>query len=200
MYTTLPTGTKIIDSNFLLNAYANGMFPMADGADGKIHWFSPELRGIIPLNGLKISRSLRRTIRHKIFEVRINSDFESTIRACAVREDIWISETIIQSYLQLHRLGFAHSVECWSNGNMVGGLYGVSLGGAFFGESMFSRMTDASKVALVYLVKRLKERGFILLDTQYQNNHLATLGCSEIPKQEYLQRLQEALPLLAEFQ
>jgi leucyl/phenylalanyl-tRNA--protein transferase len=192
-------GTKIIDSRFLLNAYANGMFPMADGIDGEIHWFSPELRGIIPLDGLKVSRSLRRAIRRGIFELRIDSDFETTIRECAARDDVWISETIVQSYLQLHRMGFAHSIECWNNGRMAGGLYGVTLGGAFFGESMFSHMTDASKIALFYLVERLNERGFVLLDTQYQNDHLATLGCIEIPKQEYHHRLQEALPLPAVF-
>lgn len=168
---------------------------MADGRDGEIHWFSPEQRGIIPLHDLKISRSLRQTLRKKIFAVRINADFESTIRSCAERDDVWISETIIQSYLRLHRSGYAHSVECWNNGKLVGGLYGVTIGGAFFGESMFSQMTDASKVALVYLVKRLNERGFVLLDTQYSNPHLLTLGCIEIPQSEYIHQLQNAIQL-----
>lgn len=168
---------------------------MANGKDGEIRWFSPEMRGIIPLNDLKISRSLRQTLRKKMFAVRINGNFEATIRACAERKDVWISETIIQSYLQLHRLGYAHSVECWNNEKLVGGLYGVAIGGAFFGESMFSRMTDASKVALIYLVKRLNERGFVLLDTQYSNPHLLTLGCVEIPQIEYLQQLQKAIQL-----
>ena len=189
----------IIDSELLLNAYCNGLFPMADGRDGEIHWFSPEQRGIIPLTDLKISQSLRQTIRKKKFAIRIDSNFEATIRACAKRNDVWISETIIQSYLQLHRLGYAHSVECWNNETLVGGLYGVAIGGAFFGESMFSQMTDASKVALVYLVKRMNERGFVLLDTQYSNPHLLTLGCIEIPQLEYLQQLQHAIQLDCHF-
>ena len=192
-------GVTIIDSEFLLNAYCNGLFPMADGKEGEIHWFSPELRGIIPLDGLKISRSLRQTIRKKIFAVRINSNFEATMRACAEREDVWISETIIQSYLRLHHLGHAHSVECWNNEKLVGGLYGVAIGGVFFGESMFSCMTDASKVALVYLVKRMNERGFVLLDTQYSNPHLLSLGCIEIPHHKYIERLQKAIQVECHF-
>lgn len=199
IYSTTSDGGTIIESGFLLNAYCNGMFPMADGKEGEIHWFSPEFRGIIPLDGLRVSRSLRRTLKKNIFDVRINSDFEGTIRKCAGRPDVWISETIVRSYCELHRLGFAHSVECWSGSSMVGGLYGVSIGGAFFGESMFSTMTDASKVALVRLVERLRAQGFVLLDTQYTNSHLVTLGCREIPKQEYLQRLQTALSLQCTF-
>ncbi len=189
----LSNGAKIIDGQFLLKAYCNGLFPMADGRDGDIHWFSPERRGIIPLDGLIISRSLRQTIRKKIFETRIDTDFELTIRSCAERDEVWISETIVQSYLHLHQIGFAHSVECWNNNTMVGGLYGVAIGGAFFGESMFSRMTDASKVALVCLVERLNANGFSLLDTQYVNPHLATLGCVEISQQDYLDQLNNAL-------
>jgi leucyl/phenylalanyl-tRNA--protein transferase len=192
-------GVTIIDSEFLLNAYCNGLFPMANGKDGEIHWFSPEQRGIIPLDGLKISRSLSQTIRKKLFAVRINTDFEATIRACAKRKDVWISETIIQSYLRLHHLGYAHSVECWNNETLVGGLYGVAIGGAFFGESMFSYMTDASKVALIYLVKRMNERGFVLLDTQYSNPHLLTLGCIEISHHKYIERLQKAIQLSCHF-
>lgn len=172
---------------------------MADGRDGEIHWFSPEFRGIIPLDGLKISRSLRQTLRKRKFEIRYNTAFEAIIRSCAEREDVWISEMIVQSYCELFRLGFAHSVECWHRNELVGGLYGVSIGGAFFGESMFSRTTDASKVALVKLVERLQQRGFILLDTQYQNDHLATLGCLEIPKQEYLRTLERAITLTCNF-
>ncbi|MDD8018897.1 MAG: leucyl/phenylalanyl-tRNA--protein transferase [Bacteroidota bacterium] len=200
IFATASDGTKYIESKFLLNAYCNGMFPMADGKDGEIHWFSPEQRGIIPLDGLKVSRSLRQTMTKRIFHVRINTAFESTMRHCAEREEVWISETIVQSYLRLHQLGFAHSVETWHNDTLVGGLYGVSIGGAFFGESMFSRKTDASKVALVHLVKRLNDRGYNLLDTQYSNPHLATLGCIEIPKQEYLNRLQTALTLQCTFE
>lgn len=186
-------GKKYIDSEFLLNAYCNGYFPMADGREGEIHWFSPVKRGIIPLNGLKISRSLRQTLKKNIFEIRINTDFEGVIRRCADRKDVWISETIIESYLRLHRKGFAHSVESWCEGELVGGLYGVAINGAFFGESMFSRKSDASKVALVHLVERLNARGYTLLDTQYLNSHLATLGCIEITKQEYFALLHTAL-------
>lgn len=188
-----PDGKKYIDSEFLLNAYCNGFFPMADGKDGEIHWFSPERRGIIPLDGLKISRSLRQTLKKNIFEIRVDSDFEGVMRRCAEREDVWISESIIESYLRLFRLGYAHSVETWNDGRLVGGLYGVAINGAFFGESMFSRKTDASKVALVHLVERLNERGYTLLDAQYVNPHLATLGCIEISKQEYLAFLTSAL-------
>jgi len=190
---TSPSGRTIIDSRFLLNAYCNGFFPMADGREGEIRWFAPELRGIIPLDGLKVSRSLRRTIRNRVFEIRFDTDFEAVIRACADREDVWISETIVQSYCELHRLGFAHSVESWCGGELAGGLYGVSIGAAFFGESMFSLRTDASKAALVALVERLTAQGYRLLDTQYQNDHLATLGCIEIPQQEYLLLLDDAL-------
>lgn len=172
---------------------------MAEGKDGEIRWFSPELRGVIPLDGLKISRSLRQTIRKNLFEIRFDTDFEGTIRGCAEREDVWISEMIVQSYLNLFRRGFAHSVECWNNNTLVGGLYGVSIGGAFFGESMFSSMTDASKTALVALVKRLNDKGYTLLDTQYVNTHLATLGCIEIPKEEYLHQLHTAIQLQCTF-
>lgn len=200
IYSTLSNGETIIDGRFLLNAYCNGIFPMADGKNGEIHWFSPERRGIIPLDGLKVSRSLRQTIRKGIFEVRIDSDFESTVRSCAERKDVWISETIVQSYRHLHGLGYAHSVECWNNDALVGGLYGVAIGGCFFGESMFSRKKDASKVALAALVERLRERGYALLDTQYVTPHLASLGCIEIPKEEYLHRLNDALQLECFFQ
>lgn len=172
---------------------------MADGNDGAIHWFSPEWRGIIPLDDLKVSRSLQQTIRKRIFEIRVDSNFEATIRSCAEREEVWISEVIVQSYLQLFNRGFAHSVECWNNNKLVGGLYGVTIGGAFFGESMFSRMTDASKVALVYLVERMKQNGFMLLDAQYLNSHLATLGCIEISKEEYSVRLKTAIQVKCNF-
>lgn len=184
---------RIIDPRFLLEAYTRGIFPMADGEGGEIRWFSPDPRGIIPLDGLIVSRSLRRTIARNTFEIRFDSDFDATIRSCAARPDVWISETIIRSYTELFRLGVAHSVEAWCDGVLSGGLYGISIGGAFFGESMFSRKTDASKCALVALVQRLNERGYELLDTQYQNDHLRTLGCIEIPKEEYLTRLHRAV-------
>jgi leucyl/phenylalanyl-tRNA--protein transferase len=186
-------GTKYIDSEFLLNAYCCGLFPMADGREGEIRWFSPDRRGIIPLDGLKISRSLRQTLRKKKYEIRIDTAFDETVRACASRDEVWISETIVQSYLRLFEKGFAHSVECWSNGELSGGLYGVAIKGAFFGESMFSRKTDASKVALVHLVERLRSRGYLLLDTQFVTPHLSTLGGIEISKKDYGSRLHTAL-------
>lgn len=193
IFGTTSGGSKYIDSEFLLSAYCQGLFPMADGKEGAIHWFSPDRRGIIPLDGLIVSRSLRQSIRKRTFELRINTVFESVIRACGAREDVWISETIVQSYLRLHELGFAHSVECWSKDELTGGLYGVAINGAFFGESMFSRRTDASKVALVHLAERLRTRGYLLLDTQFVTPHLATLGCREVSKQEYHTRLNTAL-------
>jgi leucyl/phenylalanyl-tRNA--protein transferase len=183
----------IIEPGLLLAAYRAGYFPMASSRTGPIRWFSPDPRAIIPLDRFKISRSLRQVLRKGIFEIRINTAFESVIRNCASRDDTWISEEIIQSYLNLHRLGYAHSVEAWSEGLLAGGLYGVALGGAFFGESMYSRKRNASKVALVHLVQRLRERGFELLDTQYITPHLAQFGTIEVSKEDYLARLKHAV-------
>jgi leucyl/phenylalanyl-tRNA--protein transferase len=188
-----------LDPDFLIVAYCNGYFPMATSRYGNIEWFSPDPRAIIPLNGLKISRSLRRTLSKQKFEVRINNAFEEVVKVCAAREDTWISEEIVRVYTELYHRGFAHSVESWHERRLVGGLYGVAIRGVFFGESMFSRMTDASKVALVYLVKRMKERGFVLLDTQFMTEHLRTLGAIEIPRQEYLRLLSDALSVRAQF-
>lgn len=184
---------NILESELLLAAYSSGYFPMASARYGDIRWYSPDPRGIIPLDAFRVSRSLRQTIRKKIFEVRFNAAFENVIRNCAGRDETWISEELIQSYLSLYRLGHAHSVEVWHNGMLVGGLYGVTLGAAFFGESMFSRKRDASKVALVVLVERLRERGFELLDTQYITPHLARFGAIEIPRGEYLAILKRAV-------
>ncbi len=181
------TKQQIIPADLLLAAYLAGYFPMADSRDGEIHWYSPDPRAIIPLDTFKISRSLKQTIKKNIFEIRINHSFEDVIRNCAKRDETWISEEIVQSYLELHRLGYAHSIESWHNKKLVGGLYGIALGGAFFGESMFSLMKDASKVALVALVEILKERGFKLLDTQYTTPHLKYFGVVEISRDEYLQ-------------
>lgn len=174
-------------------AYGHGYFPMADAKSGEIGWYSPDPRGIFDFDHFKIPRSLRQTIRKNIFEVRINQRFEEVIRSCGEREETWISEDIVQSYIQLHKQGYAHSVESWKNDLLAGGLYGVTIGGAFFGESMFSRERDASKVALVYLVDRLKERGFDLLDTQWITSHLARFGAKEIPRREYLRILKRAI-------
>ena len=174
-------------------AYCSGYFPMAEPKTGEIEWYSPDPRAIIDLEEFKIPRSLRLTMKKKIFELRLNSRFEEVMRACGHRTETWISEEIVRSYLQLHRMGFAHSVECWRSGELVGGLYGVALGGAFFGESMFSRERDASKVALAHLVERMKLRGYELLDTQFLTPHLARFGAKEISREEYLERLKRAL-------
>jgi len=185
--------SKIIEPELLLSAYASGYFPMAESRYGEIRWYSPDPRAIIPLDGLKISRSLRQTLKKKIFEIRINTAFENVIESCAEREDTWISEEIIRSYVELHKLGFAHSIETWKDEKLVGGLYGVALGAAFFGESMFSRIKDASKVALVYLVDRLNRKNFELLDTQFLTRHLESLGAVEISRRDYIVMLKKAI-------
>ena len=174
-------------------AYGHGYFPMADAKSGEICWYSPDPRGIFDLEHFKTHRSLRLTIQKNVFEISINQQFEEVIRSCAQREETWISEDIVQTYVQLHRKGYAHSVESWRNDTLAGGLYGIAVGGAFFGESMFSRERDASKVALVFLVNRLKERGFELLDTQWITSHLAGFGAKEIPRREYLRILKRAI-------
>ena len=184
----------MIPAELLLKAYAQGIFPMSMES-GEIAWFSPDPRGIIPLETFHIPHGLRRTLQRAPFAVRFNQNFEAVMRACAEREDTWISEEIIESYTRLHHLGFAHSVEAWNSEGLAGGLYGVSLGGAFFGESMFHRETDASKVALVALVNHLRDRKFTLLDTQWVTPHLAKFGASEISKRTYLARLRKALEL-----
>jgi len=166
---------------------------MADSREGEIGWYSPEVRAIFPLDKFNVPRSLRQTISKKIFEIRINTRFEEVIRACGKRNETWISEEIILSYTLLHHLGFAHSVEAWKENSLAGGLYGVTLGGAFFGESMFSRVRDASKVALVALVERLEHKGFELLDTQFMTPHLARFGAVEIPRNEYLKLLKKSI-------
>lgn len=190
---------ELIDPVFLLNAYRQGFFPMADPRNGEIRWYSPDPRGVLELDGLIVSRSLRRTIDKGILAIRTDTAFGEVVRHCGEREETWISGTILRSYMELHRLGHAHSVEAWKGDDLVGGLYGVSVGGAFFGESMFSLARDASKCALVWLVRHLKERGFRLLDTQFLTPHLATLGAVEIPRTEYLRRLQEAIGLPCDF-
>jgi leucyl/phenylalanyl-tRNA--protein transferase len=183
-----------LDPETLLDAYAQGAFPMAD-EDGQIRWYSADPRGVIPLDSFHVPSTLEQTLRQKRFEVRIDHDFEATMRACMTARirRTWINEELIAAYLRLHRLGHAHSVEAWRDGELVGGLYGVSLGGAFFGESMFHRHRDASKVALVALVERMRERGYQLLDTQACSNHLKRFGCVEIGEAEYLERLHDVL-------
>ncbi len=193
------TKSSHLTSEFLLMAYSSGYFPMADPKSNEIGWYSPDPRAIIDLEGFRVSRSLGLTIKKKPFDLRINKSFEETIRACAMREESWISEEIVSAYCRLHEKGYAHSVETWKEEQLVGGLYGVAIGGAFFGESMFSSNRDASKVALVALVQRLRERGFLLLDTQFITPHLARFGAVEIPKKDYLNRLANALSHSCQF-
>jgi leucyl/phenylalanyl-tRNA---protein transferase len=182
-----------LDPDTLLTAYSRGIFPMGDPG-GRIQWYSADPRGIIPLDGFHVPRTLRSLVRQQRFDIAINHDFPATMRACmSARPDTWITEQLIQAYTRLHQLGHAHSVECRRDGQLVGGLYGVSLGGAFFGESMFHRERDASKVALVHLVQRLIDRGYELLDTQASTPHLKRFGCVEIPASRYLHMLQKAL-------
>ena len=183
-----------LDPILLINAYAQGIFPMPDHS-GKIRWHAPDPRAILEHENLYISRSLRATLRKRMYEVSIDTAFESVMRRCAQREDTWINEPFISTYTQLHHAGLAHSVEAWKDGELVGGLYGVSLGGAFMGESMFSHATDASKVCLVALVEHLKARGFILHDVQFWTPHLASLGVIEISRKHYERRLRSALQL-----
>lgn len=182
----------------VLRAYAEGLFPMAEGrGDPSLFWVSPERRGIFPLDGFYVPRRLRRTVRTDKFQVKADTAFGKVMRACAApaagREDTWINDEIVRLYTALHASGYAHSVESWRDGHLVGGLYGVRLGAAFFGESMFSRETDASKVALVHLVARLKAGGFKLLDAQFLTEHLAQFGAVEISRAEYLRQLNRAI-------
>jgi leucyl/phenylalanyl-tRNA---protein transferase len=179
----------------LLGAYAQGAFPMTD-QDGVTRWYTADPRGVLPFEQFHIPRTLRQRLRKDppLFEIRVNHDFEATMRGCMTqRADTWISDDLIRAYVRLHHLGFAHSVEAWRDGQLAGGLYGVSLGAAFFGESMFHRATDASKVCLVHLVQRLQERGYELLDSQATTEHLRKFGCVDIPADEYLKRLDRAL-------
>lgn len=181
-----------IPAHVLLGAYAQGIFPMAD--DGKILWFSPERRGLIPLDDrFHIPHGLRRALKRKPFEIRWNTAFREVMLACADRQDTWIDKVILESYCHLHHLGHAHSVECWDADGLQGGLYGVALPGVFFGESMFSRRTDASKIALVALVERLRTHDFQLLDTQWMTPHLCQFGGYELSREEYLSSLRDAL-------
>ena len=189
-----------LTADMLLRAYALGVFPMAESReDPEVFWVDPRWRGIFPLDAFHISRSLARHIRRGGFEVSVNRDFDGTLRGCADRPETWINDTIFRLYTALHARGFAHSLEVWEDGELVGGVYGVTLGAAFFGESMFSRRTNASKIALAYLVDRLRLGGFQLFDTQFITAHLRSLGAVEIPRAEYRRRLAEALARPADF-
>ncbi|UTW57309.1 leucyl/phenylalanyl-tRNA--protein transferase [Kordiimonas sp. SCSIO 12603] len=189
---------ETITPNLLLQAYANGIFPMSeDREDKELFWVDPDFRGIIPLDQFHIPRSLKKAIKKEPFRVTTDEAFRDVVKACSMpargRETTWISERIEAMYADLHQRGFAHSVECWEGEELVGGLYGVSLGAAFFGESMFSTRTNASKIALAYLVARLKNAGFALLDSQFITDHLKQFGAVEIPRETYHQFLTEAL-------
>lgn len=187
-----------ITPELLLRAYSIGLFPMSDAADDpEIFWVEPEMRGILPLDAFHISKSLAKAVRKKPFDIRFDTAFDAVVEKCAEeaedRPSTWINDTIKELYGALHKLGHAHSVEAWEGDALVGGLYGVSLGSAFFGESMFSRRTNASKICLVHLVERLKMRGFTLLDTQFTTEHLKTFGAIDVPKQDYVKLLDRAM-------
>lgn len=188
----------MIEPEILLQGYRFGVFPMAM-EDNSIEWFSPGRRGIIPLDKFHLPHTARRAWERQLFDIRFDTSFSEVIRQCAERAETWINAEIIGSYEQLHALGHAHSVESWRDGELLGGLYGVAIGGAFFGESMFHRATDASKVALAALVTRLKERRFILLDTQWLTRHLLQFGAIEISRAKYLELLEQALSLHRSF-
>lgn len=197
-------GRPPLTPELLLKAYAGGIFPMSESRDDPdIFWVDPPMRAILPLTSFHVSRSLRKTVRRDIFQVSCDAAFGDVIRACAKsahgRRKTWINDEIIRAYTELHYMGFAHSVECWLEDKLVGGLYGVAIGGAFCGESMFHKVADASKVALVHLAARLKSGGYVLLDTQFMTDHLKKFGAVEIPAQDYLERLGAALEVKAAF-
>ena len=192
------SGYSDITPDILLRAYSVGLFPMADAADDpEIFWVEPDIRGVIPLDAFHVSKSLAKTIRRKPFDIRFNTAFSAVMDGCAAeapdRPSTWINSTIRRLYNELHQIGHAHSVEAWDGKELVGGLYGVSLGAAFFGESMFSRRTDASKICLVHLVERLRAKGYRLLDTQFTTEHLKTFGAVDIPKEDYIKILEPAV-------
>lgn len=189
----------MIEPDLLLEGYRLGIFPMAM-EDGAIEWFSPDPRGVLPLRDFHVPHALQRRLRQKDFEIRTNTCFAEVMRACGKRPDTWINPEIIESYTRLHELGHAHSVETWIGGKLAGGLYGVSLGGAFFGESMFHHVTDASKIALCGLVERLRTKNFLLLDIQWLTPHLKQFGGIEIPRRHYLHLLGRAMQLSRMFQ
>ena len=190
----------VITPELLLNAYASGLFPMAERRDDpEIFWVAPRRRGVFPLEGFHISRSLARRMRRSAPQVTVNRAFAEVVDACADRPETWINAEIRQLYLELHHLGHAHSLELWEGEHLIGGVYGVALGAAFFGESMFSRRVDASKIALAYLVDRLRLAGFRLFDAQFLTPHLASLGAVEVTRAEYRRRLEAALAASADF-
>lgn len=192
--------TDGLTPELLLRAYAMGVFPMAESRDDpELFWVDPRRRGIFPLDGFHISRSLARAIRRDDYIVSVDTNFSETVQGCAERSETWINREIFDLYLRLHEMGYAHSLEVRDSSGLIGGVYGVTLGTAFFGESMFSRRTNASKIALAYLVDRLRRAGFTLFDTQFLTSHLQSLGAIEIGRDTYHARLKEALKTRAEF-
>ena len=190
----------MLTPDLLLRAYAAGVFPMADGRDGsEIHWIDPKHRTVFPLDGFHVSRSLARHIRRTQPRVTVDSDFAGVVTACADRPETWINADIFSAYTALHAQGHAHSVEVWQDDTLIGGVYGVTLGAAFFGESMFSRATNGSKTALTYLMHRLRAGGFTLFDVQFMTDHLQSLGAAELPRAEYRRRLKRAIATPASF-
>jgi len=187
----------IIPPDILLDFYRRGVFPMA--MDGELRLFSPDPRGVIPLEKFRIPHGSRKILRDSAWKVTVNAAFEEVVLGCAERDETWIDETIFGSYAELHHLGHAHSIEVWRDGELAGGLYGVAIGAAFCGESMFSRVPGASKVALANLVDRLRGRGFVLLDTQWVTPHLEKFGACEIPRSEYLEKLAKAVEMKTSF-
>lgn len=193
-----------ITPQVLLKAYACGLFPMAESADDPtLYWIEPDQRGVIPLDTFHVPRSLSKIIRKGVFEIRVDTDFDGVISGCAEltseRRETWINQPIRDLYGELFHMGFCHTVECWKEGALMGGLYGIHIGGVFFGESMFSRIPDASKVALVHLRNRLNAGGFTLLDTQFVTDHLRKFGAHEVPRADYNELLQDALQVDSDF-
>jgi len=192
--------TPPLTPELLLRAYMSGIFPMAEGRDAfDVFWVDPERRGIMPIDGLHVSRSLRRSVRRQNYDIRLNSHFEGVLEGCAARDETWINDDLFWLYVALFEAGYAHSIEVWQDGVLSGGIFGIAIGSAFFGESMFSARTNASKIAMVYLIDRLKRGGFTLFDTQFVTPHLISLGALEIPRADYRARLGLALQTAASF-
>jgi leucyl/phenylalanyl-tRNA---protein transferase len=194
----VPSNPSAIEPRVLISAYCSGIFPMGM-ENGRLSWFSPDPRGIIPVNDFHVPRSARAELRRNAFEIRLNTNFSRVVSLCGDRDETWITKEIATSYALLHKMGYAHSIEAWKGRKLVGGLYGVSIGGAFFGESMFSVESGGSKAALVWLMDHLHARGFVLHDTQWTTPHLALFGGREIPRDEYLRLLERAVTLPVKF-
>jgi leucyl/phenylalanyl-tRNA--protein transferase len=189
----------IFNPEIVLNAYRLGYFPMADSKDGDIYWHSPDPRAIFPIDVIKFDKNVIKKIRRGDFKFTIDNNFENVILECANRENTWINDEIIDTYIELHNMGYAHSIETWKDGNIVGGLYGVAIGGAFFGESMFNKVSDSSKAAFYFLINHLREKKYVLLDSQYINDFTQKLGAILIPKKKYMKLLEYAISLDREF-